>query len=65
MNGGLITPQETGGSIKKATINRRRESGKQGEAIQEINMTQGHIKNFQSKTGNNQQRTNTDISVRK
>lgn len=33
MNGGLITPQETGGSIKKkATINRRRESEKQGES---------------------------------
>lgn len=31
MNGGLITPQETGGSIKKATISRRRESGKQGK----------------------------------
>lgn len=65
MNGGLIIPQETGGSIKKATINRGRESGKQGESQTGNKNDTWHIKDFQSKTGNNQQRTNTDMSVRK
>lgn len=42
MNGGLITPQETGGSIKKKQPSTGEENqGNRGKARQEIKMTHG------------------------